>query len=460
MAITEASERLATSEETRPSLIRAVGVWALAASIFNITVGGGIFLLPAFASRLIGAAAPIVYIVCAAAMGLIVMCFAEAGSRVSRTGGPYAYVEVVFGPFAGFLAGIMLWLAGTMATAFVATVLAANIGAAIPALGGAGGRSVLLIVLVAGLTWVNVRGVRQGTRLVTVTSIGKLLPLFILIVLGIPAVRATNLAIHELPSLASVSRASIVLIFAFMGIESALVPSGEVRTPSRTVPRAIAIAMTGVALLYLAVQLVAQGILGPALADPVNAATPLAAAAGVALGGWGRRLLIAGAAVSMFGNVSGMTLAMPRLLFAFAEDRILPRQLASIHPRYRTPWIAIVVQAVIVCIFAISSGYERLAVIANLAALLLYLGCVVAAWELRRRDVRSAEGKTPLRLPLGPLVHLLAAASIVFMLSSIKRIEWTMVAIVLAVAALLFLISRLAGGRQRHRLVAGEERAS
>jgi basic amino acid/polyamine antiporter, APA family len=439
----------AAAAAARPSLVRAVGTWALAASIFNVTVGGGIFVLPALASRLLGAAAPLAYVVCAVAIGLIVLCFAEAGSRISRTGGPYAYVEVVFGPYAGFLAGVLLWLMGTLAMAGVTTMFAANVGGFFPASGSGIGRALVIIALLGGLTAVNVAGVRQGTALISVASIAKLLPLLVLIAFALPAVKTANVAIPDMPSASSLSRASIVLIFAFLGVESALVPSGEVKNPSRTVPRALAIAMIGVVILYIAIQLVVQGVLGPALGEPAASATPLAAAAGVALGGWGRNLLLAGATVSMFGYVSGMTLAIPRALFAFAEDRILPRALASVHPRLRTPWVAIIVQSAIVCALAIVSRFEQLAVIANLASLLLYLGCIVAAWELRRRDVRADDGKAPLTLPFGPLVHVLAAAVIVFMLSSITTVEWAMVAVVLVVASVLFAISRLFGDRER-----------
>jgi basic amino acid/polyamine antiporter, APA family len=439
----------AAAAAARPSLVRAVGTWALAASIFNVTVGGGIFVLPALASRLLGAAAPLAYVVCAVAIGLIVLCFAEAGSRISRTGGPYAYVEVVFGPYAGFLAGVLLWLMGTLAMAGVTTMFAANVGGFFPASGSGVGRALVIIALLGGLTAVNVAGVRQGTALISVASIAKLLPLLVLIAFALPAVKTANVAIPDMPSASSLSRASIVLIFAFLGVESALVPSGEVKNPSRTVPRALAIAMIGVVILYIAIQLVVQGVLGPALGEPAASATPLAAAAGVALGGWGRNLLLAGATVSMFGYVSGMTLAIPRALFAFAEDRILPRALASVHPRLRTPWVAIIVQSAIVCALAIVSRFEQLAVIANLASLLLYLGCIVAAWELRRRDVRADDGKAPLTLPFGPLVHVLAAAVIVFMLSSITTVEWAMVAVVLVVASVLFAISRLFGDRER-----------
>lgn len=421
----------------RPALLRAVGVWALAASIFNLTVGGGIFRAPALAASMLGPAAPVAYLVCAVAMGLIVLCFAEAGSRVSRTGGPYAYVEIVFGPLVGFLAGVLVWLTGTLAFAGVSVILAGTVASFVPALGTTAGRALFLIALFVAMTWINVRGVRQGARLVTVASVAKLLPLILLIVLGLPAVRSEYIAMPAMPDAATLARGSIILIFIFAGIESALVPSGEVRTPARTVPRAIAIAMIAVTVVYLSIQLVAQGILGPALA---NSSVPLADAAAIGLGPWGRTLLIAGATVSMVGYVSGMTLAIPRALFAFAENGMLPRQLAAVHPRFRTPHVAIVVQSALVCVLAIMSNFEQIAVIANLSALLLYLGCVAAAWELRRRDIRAGDG-VPFRLPLGPVVHLLTAAVIIFLLTSITSREWALVGAVLLGAALLFALT-------------------
>ena len=425
------------------SLVRAVGTWALAASIFNVTVGGGIFRLPAAAAAMIGAAAPIVYVVCAVVMALIVLCFAEAGSRVSLTGGPYAYVEVVFGPFAGFLAGVLVWMLGTLAVASVATAFAGSVAVLVPALASPAGRALTLVATFAVLAWVNVRGVRQGTRLIAVASVAKLLPLLVLVAVGALFVRAEHLAIARVPDAGSIARTAMVLIFAFTGVESALVPSGEVRDPAHTVPRALAIAMIGMTLLYLAVHVVAQGILGPALATATDA--PLAVAAGVAMGGGGRLLLLVGATVSMFGYVSGMTLAIPRALYAFGRDGFLPRAVGAVHPVYRTPHVAIALQSSLVVFLAITSSFEQLAIIANLSALLLYLGCAVAGWELRRRGIKQTQG-APFSLPGGPLIPLLTVAVILWLLTSITAREWAMVAGTLLAATALFVVTR---GRRR-----------
>jgi APA family basic amino acid/polyamine antiporter len=418
-------------------LVRALGVWALAAGIVNVTVGGGIFRLPSAAASSLGAAAPVAYLVCAVAMALIVLCFAEAGSRVDLTGGPYAYVEVAFGPFAGFLSGVMLWVVGTLALSAVSTLFADAVGALVPALAGGAARAVLLVVVLALFAGINVAGVRQGSAVNTIATVAKLLPLLLLVAVGAFAVKGGNLAWTDAPTAGGVARASAVLIFAFAGIESALVPSGEVRDVARTVPRAIFLAMIGITALYLAVHLVTQGVLGGALAGHP---TPLAEAAGRVMGPTGRTLLLVGASISMFGYIGGMTLATPRALFALGRDGFLPRAFAAVHPRHHTPHVAIGAQAVVTVALALTSGFERLAILANLATLLLYAACCLAAWQLRRRDVRA--GGIPFRVPGGAVVPFLALGAIAYLLSSITLDEWAMAGAVLAVSALLYLLTR------------------
>ena len=420
-------------------LVRALGTWGLAAAIVNVTIGGGIFRLPAGAAGILGPAAPYAYVACAVAMGLIVLCFAEAGSRVSLTGGLYAYVETAFGPFVGFLTGVFLWASMTSALAAVSTFLADSIGALVPALDGTFARGVVVAAVVMGLAGLNVLGVRGASRFNSVMTVAKLLPLLLLVIVGIGAVRSENLATGGPPESASLARASAFLIFAFLGVESALVPSGEVREPARTVPRALFIAMGGITLVYLAVHLVTQGILGSSLAGQ---RTPLAEAAGVAMGDWGRTLVLVGSAVSMFGYVSGMTLGVPRQLYAFARDGFLPEPLAAVHPRWRTPHWAILAQALLTVGLALTGGFERLALVANGAGLLGYMACCAAAWELRRRDVREAGG-TPFRVPLGGVVPMLALLVIAALLTGLQAAEWKAMAILLLVAVPLYWFAKV-----------------
>lgn len=431
-------------------LVRAIGTLGLAAGIVNITVGGGIFRLPGSVATELGPAAPLAYLICALAMGLIVLCFADAGSRVAMTGGPYAYVETAFGPLVGFLAGALLWVGVTLAFSAVCTFLGDSLLAIVPAL-GATGRRLLIVGVVAALAAANARGVARMTRFNTVATAAKLLPLVALLVVGFAVLAPANLHFTP-PSGAALARGSFVLMFAFFGVETALVPSGEVRDPARTVPRAVLAAMATVALLYVLVQIVAQGLLGPALAGD---RTPLATAAARAMGPAGRSMILVGSSLSMFVYVSGMALAVPRMLFAFARDGFLPSPLARVHTTWRTPHVAIAVQALVVLFLAMFGDFEKLAVASNSTALLAYAACCAATAELQRRDVRA--GGIPFRVPAARVVPWLALAVIVWLLSGLRAAEWRAAVFVVTAAIGVYLASRRARAARAAPAPAGIE---
>jgi amino acid transporter len=227
-------------------------------------------------------------------------------------------------------------------------------------------------------------------------------------------------------------------MFAFFGIEVALIPSGEVKSPARTVPRAIYGALVLTTALYILIQLVAQGTLGTRLAD--NTVSPLAAAAASFLGNFGRLLLLAGATVSAFGFIASDILSSPRILFAFGRDGMLPRWFAHAHPRWRSPDVAILIYTAIAFLFSITSTFAALAIMANVAALLLYIICCAAAWELMRRDVR-AEGK-PFNFAGASLVPPLAILAIIWILAHATMREFLVNGAVFAVGSVLYLVQQ------------------
>lgn len=423
-------------------LVRALGVWGLAASIVNITIGGGIFRAPSTAevTGRLGAAAPLAYIVCALAMTFVVLCFAEAGSRVTLTGGPYAYVERAFGSFAGFAVGWMLWVTGTIAMAAVATIFADSVQRMVPTHPLLHGRTTVLALVFGIAATINVLGVKFGARLNMASTIAKLLPLALLVATGIAYIQPENLSWKSTPAAADVSRASVFLIFVFAGIESAMVPSGEVREPPRTVPRAVLLATVIVTIVYLLVQVTAQGVLGPSL---VGRTAPLSDVAEVTMGPVGGLLLGFGVILSTFGYLCGMILAIPRALFAFARDGVLPLVLANVHPKYHTPWIAIIVQAALSFALALSSGFEPLVILANLSVLFVYLACAAAAWQLRRKDIRDESGGFVQPIPGSWLAPPLAIIVIGLLLTSITRREFMVAGTCAAIGIALFVVSRL-----------------
>src|ERR1041384_536183 len=358
---------------TAPGLRRVIGVRGLAAAIFNITIGAAIFVLPAHMAAGLGAAAPLAYLVCAVATALIALCTAEAASRVARSGGPYAYVEVALGAYAGYVCGVLLWLGITLAMGAVSTVLADAVAGLLPALGGPVPRALFLIVLIAALAVVNIRGAALGSRVSGIATVAKILPLVAFVVLGLSHVRAANLAVGTFPPLARLGESGLLLMFAFFGMESALQVGGEVRDAARAVPRAIALAVVGVGVLYVAVQLVAQGILGSALAAPETAKAPLAAA-------------------------------------------------------------------------AITGTYVKLAIIADVAILLVYLATCVSVWRLRR--LNAGADQQPFVMPGGRVVPWVGAALIVALLVRATLTAWLLTGGVVIAASIAF-FGRRGSVRQR-----------
>lgn len=432
----------ASAPQSGEKLIRALGVPTLTSSIVNATIGAGIFVLPAGVALGLGPAAPIAFIICAVAMALIVTSFAIAGSRVSLTGGLYAYVEVAFGSYIGFLAGVLLWLTNVLAVAGVASAVAAAIGSIAPFAQQGFGRSLVLFLIFSSLAFINIRGVRAGARTVATMTVAKLLPLLVFIIVGFFFIKPEALGWSVWPARESVGQTVLLLIFAFMGIELALVPSGEVKNPSRTVPKSIFLALAITTVIYMAIQLVAQGVLGADLAKYVDGA-PLAEAASRFMGNAGRSLILVGTAISAFGYVSGDVLASPRTLYVFGQRRILPAKMGEVHPRFRTPHIAIAVHGVIAFALAVSSTFQYLAILSNIAALLLYLLCCSAAFELVRRNVR-ADGE-PFSFRGQQIIPVVALVVVLWILSHATLNEFLVAGIVLAVGSLLYGVSRMRG---------------
>ncbi len=416
-------------------LLRAIGVPGLTANIVNTTVGAGIFVLPALVAATLGPASPVAFLVCALAMALFVTSFAIAGSRVSLTGGLYAYVEVAFGPFIGFLAGVLFFLTAILSVSGVISLFAASVTVLAPRLNTTFGHFLISLLVFGTLTWINVRGVRAGTVAVGTVTIVKLVPLLLFVGVGFFFVRGADAIAIALPDVKELGKGVLLLIFAFAGIEVALVPSGEVKNPARTVPRAIYLALASTTVLYILIQMVAQGILAGDLGK--FTAAPLAEAARRFAGPAGRSFLIVGATISAFGFIASDVLSSPRILFALGRDRFLPGVFAHVHPRFRTPDIAIITYCAICLILSLSSSFQQLAILANVAVLILYFLCCAAALELMRRDVRS-DGK-PFNFPGAWVVPPLAIVIIIWILAHATRKEFLITGIVLAIASVLFL---------------------
>ena len=424
-------------EPRSENLVRAIGVRQMAASIVNSTIGAGIFVVPALVAQGLGPAAPIAYVICAVTMALVVTTFATAASRVRLTGGLFACVETAFGPYVGFLAGTLQWLSGVLAAGGVAIAFLDTLTTVEPSLQARPAHLVVLAAVLSAFAALNSRGVRTGARTIELMTVGKLVPLAVFVVAGAFFIDPGALVWTTSPDPTAVRRTVLLLIFAFVGIELALTPSGEVKR-SASVPPAIFLALIVTTTFYLAIQVVAQGVLGADLA--AHTQSPLADASRRFLGAGGASLMLAGMLISMLGYLSGDALCTPRNLYAFGRDGFLPAAFGRVHPVARTPRLAIWTHAAIVFAVASSGSFVALAIVANVATLTLYVLACLAAIALKRRDVRTED--VPFAFPGATAIAILAIGAVLFVMSSATWQEFGATALCLAVASVLYVLRR------------------
>ena len=415
-------------------LIRAVGPWALASSMISMIVGAGIFAVPAALAASVGSYAPLAFLGCGVAVGASAICFAEGGSRVPTSGGVYGVIDAAFGPFPGYVAGTLFWISCLLANGGVAAALADAVATLFAPSLMALVRVIVIVGTIGGIALVNIGGVARAARLVTATTTLKLVPLAIFLIAGVGAVHGSNLSQTVSLDTQGIGRAVLLAVFAVTGMETSLAASGEVRQPNRTIPRALIIAMLSTTALYIAIQIVAQGILGSALATSQAPLADAMAQVHPVL----RALMLAGTALSMFGWIASDILGSPRQLFAFARDGLLPRMLGRVHPRSHTPYVAIGCYATIALALALTGSFVELAVLSTLAIGPLYIGGCAAAWVLARRGVALAG--QPLNFRFLGIAAVIGGVSWLALIALASREEILGLLLLLGLSSLVYLV--------------------
>jgi len=416
---------------------RVIGVRSLAINAVNLTIGAGIFALPAAVAFILGPSGFWAYLICAVLLGLVMLCFIEVGSKITTTGGVYTYAEVAFGPLAGFLTNTVFWLGfSIIATAAVANIMVDNLAVLVPTLASPVYRILFLAMVYGGLALLNVRGSKGSAGFVIVITLMKVIPLILLVVFGISNIQVENLRVTENPSLTSLGEGALILFFAFGGgAECTLSASGEIKDPKRTIPRGLLLGIVFIFFIYMAIQGVAQGVLGDALALQKEA--PLAAVAEVVFGPYGIIFMTLAAAISCFGLISGDLLVTSRLPYAAARDGLLPGILARVHPKFATPYTSIILYASVGFLFAISGGFQQLAILSSASILLVYLGVIAATIKLRKTKVEGAYAN-----PGGITIPILALLATGWFLSNLALKEIVAVVIFLMFFTIVYYLMK------------------
>lgn len=412
--------------ETPPpgqQLLRAIGRWSLLALTINSVIGSGIFGLPSVIAGLIGRSSPLAIVLAGAAMGVIIGCYAEVASRFEEAGGPYLYARAAFGRFMGIQTAWMLCLGQVAAPAANANLFVIYLAEFWPRVKDPVPRFLILTLLVGFLTFINYRGVRAGARASNIFTAAKLLPLFAIIIIGMTLVHSQPVMAGNLPStnLSTWLKAMLLLVFTYGGFETALAPMSEAENPRRDVPFALFGALLTCTLIYALIQWVVVAT----LPDPAHSERPISDVARLALGHVGAGLVTTGALISFYGYLSAKILAMPRVPFALAEQGDFPRAFAAVHPRFKTPYVSLLVLTLLIWGFALTGEFKWNLTLSATARLFYYaVGCA-ALPVLRRKQPANAV----FRLPGG---NFLAPLGIAMCLVLVTRVDFGQSLIVLA----------------------------
>ncbi len=414
--------------DPQPQLVRAIGRWTLTALVINAIIGSGIYGLPLQVAQLLGPSAPLAYLAAALGMGVIMACFAEVASQFREAGGPYLYARAAFGRFMGIEMGWLALLVRLASAAANANLFVISLGQFVPSVTTGRLRVTLLTAVLGLLCWINLRGVRSGAQLSNFFTVVKILPLLLFVAAGV------GFAAGRFPvGLQSAGAndwflATLALVFALGGFESALMPMGEAKDPRRDAPFALFVALAFCASIYTLVHLVVMALV------PVHLMSerPLADAAHVMFGAPGASFIAAAAMLSTYGYLSGQMVSAPRMPYAMAEQGDFPKALAAIHPRFRTPHVAILVYTALTLALAIYGSFFWNAILSAVARLFVYASVSAAVIVFRRRTPHA----DAYRLPAGPLF---AALGIAFCGILVLRMEPQHLYVLLAVTALALL---------------------
>jgi APA family basic amino acid/polyamine antiporter len=437
------------NQPVNAGLIRGIRRWDLVAVAINGIIGAGIFGLPSKVFAQVGAYSLIAFAACALVVTLIIVCFAEVGSRFTETGGPYLYAREAFGPVVGFEVGWLMWLARVTAFAANCNLFVGYLSYFWPAAGAGPARVAIIVAVVALLGAVNIIGVRDAAMVSNFFTVGKLLPIIFFIAVGSFFIAPENFSFDARPSFGAFSTSVLLLIYAFTGFEMAVIPAGEVSDPRRNLPLAILTAIAVVAVLYISIQVVSVGTL-PELATSER---PLADASQRFLGAAGASIISAGALVSIFGNLNVLILAGSRLPFAMAEHGELPRAVSATHARFRTPHFAIVLTCALMLALTLSGTFIYAATVSAIARLLAYAGTCAALPVLRKGDDRRP---AMFKAPGGVFVAAASLLLIAWLLYNSTWREARDAGIAAAAGLAIYLAYRLYSAARARRVMAEE----
>lgn len=438
-------------EQEKPhnkQLLRGIGFAGAAILVLNSVIGAGIFALPGVIAARAGVLSPWLFLVIGVLVITIVLTFAELSSYFKTSGGPVLFTGSAFGPLVGFSTGWILFVSRVTAFAANTNAMAVYLAVVWPWIGSGIGRVILIVSVCGILTWANYVGVKEGVRTMAVITFLKIVPVIILILLGLQHVSGDTLFPATMPTIDDLGGTTLLLIYAFVGFESATIVSGETKKPKETLPKALVQMIVVIGILYFLIVLVYISVLPDAGATEAT----LTEVGRELLGPAGAMMITFAAFFSIGGNLSSIMLAVPRLPFALAEQRLLPRWFGHVHDKYATPSNSILLLGGLGMIFAVSGSFAALAAASSLTRLITYVLCISALPRIRRK-ASDEERQEAYKLKGGYVVPGIAMALSLWIGAQSTAEAWLVTGLMLAGG--LFLYALAAKRRARWRDNAG-----
>lgn len=422
--------------QSEAHLKRDIGFFGAAFLVLNAVIGAGIFALPGKVAVSAGLFSPWLFLIVGVLFLSVVLTFAELSSYYERTGGPVLYATDAFGPLAGFGTGWLIYLARMTAFAANANVMAAYLASLSDLFASDMARIAIISFVTVGLTWANLRGVKDGIRTMGVFTVFKIVPLLLLVLLGLQHVTGATLIPGDF-HVDQIGDTTLLLIYAYVGFETIGVTAGETSRPQRTIPAALVRTVIGTGVLYFLIVLVFISVIsaenyadatlvdvGRVLAGPVGAIT-----------------ITLAAVFSIGGNLAGSMLAAPRLIFSLAENRLLPQWLAHINQKHSTPDRAILVMGGMALVLGLSGNFVDLAIGSSVVRLLGYIICIASLPIIRKKATPEAKERA-WRLPGGYAIPLLALVVCMWLVAQSEGKDWIKVSMLLGIGVVLYLIEK------------------
>jgi amino acid transporter len=425
-----------TSTASHKHLVRGIGFVGLAILVLNSMIGAGIFALPAAVSARAGVLSPWLFLAVGVLIITVVLTFAELASYFKSSGGPVLFTTTAFGPLAGFATGWVLFVSRMAAFAANTTVMAVYLGAIWPWFSEGIGRTLLIVLVCASLTYANYVGVKEGVRTMGVITFFKITPILLLIVLGLQHVSGDTLFPATMPTIDDLGGTTLLLVYAFVGFESVTIVSGESKDPKRALPRALVMTVIATGILYFLIVLAYISVLpdaGASGATLIDVGRELMGPAGTVL-------ITFAAFFSIGGNLSSIMLAVPRLTFALARERLLPKWFGNIHDKYSTPGNSILFLGGLGLVFALSGSFAYLAAASSLMRLIGYVLCI-SSLPIIRRKATEEEKAEAYRVKGGNLIPGFALILCIWMGAQASLLSWQVTGGLVTLGLVLYAVS-------------------